>query len=204
MNFDVTRLRRADRIVGVSAIAFLIVLFGFKWFGFSSNIHYLGGDSLNGWHSFTNSRWIWLITILAGLGSIALVGMNRTLRGPLQPGVIVAGLGALSVLLILYRIVHHPAASASIGALHFSWGIKLGIWLGLIAAAALTYGAYRQMRAEGTSLSDVRGQAERALSGLTTPAPPTPAPERTPGASASPHDPPPAPPDVPAPGDDAA
>ena len=42
---------------------------------------------------------------------------------------------------------------------HFSssYGIKIGIWLGLIAAAALTYGGYLAMREEGASLRDPLG-----------------------------------------------
>jgi hypothetical protein len=201
MSFDISRLRRADQIVGGAAIAFFIVLFFFKWYGVSSNVGAVSGLNINvtrsGWDTFTNSRWIWIITIIVGLGSVVLVAAQRKLELPLQPGVIVAGLGALSTIFILYRIVHHPTASASFGSFHASVGIKLGIWLGLIAAMALTYGGYLQMQAEGTSLADVREQASDAFSGMTTAAagassatsseePPAPA------APASPPIPPPA------------
>ena len=172
MSFDISRLRRADQIVGAAAIAFFIILFFFKWYGVSSNVGAVSGLNINvsrsGWDTFTNSRWIWIITIIVGLGSVVLVAAQRKLELPLQPGVIVAGLGALSTIFILYRIVHHPTASASFGSFHASVGIKLGIWLGLIATMALTYGGYRQMQAEGTSLADVREQASDAFSGMTT------------------------------------
>jgi hypothetical protein len=46
-------------------------------------------------------------------------------------------------------------------------GIKIGIWLGLIAAAAIAYRGYLGMQDEGTSLADVREQASGALSGFT-------------------------------------
>lgn len=195
MSFDISRLRRADQIVGGAAIAFFIVLFFFKWYGVSSNLGAVSGLNINvsrsGWDTFTNSRWIWIITIIVGLGSVVLVATQRKLELPLQPGVIVAGLGALSTIFILYRIVHHPTASASFGSFHASVGIKLGIWLGLIAAMALTYGGYLQMQEEGTSLADVRGQASDAFSGMTTAAagassaasseePPAPAPPSSP------------------------
>jgi hypothetical protein len=172
MSFDISRLRRADQIVGAAAIAFFIILFFFKWYGVSSNVSAVSGLNINvsrsGWDTFTNSRWIWIITIIVGLGSVVLVATQRKLELPLQPGVIVAGLGALSTIFILYRIVHHPTASASFGSFHASVGIKLGIWLGLIAAMALTYGGYLQMQEEGTSLADVREQASDAFSGMTT------------------------------------
>lgn len=72
MNFDISRLRRSERIVGAAAVAFFISLFLFKWLGASVNSS-LGGvnlsNSVNGWHSFSNSRWIWLITILLAQSS---------------------------------------------------------------------------------------------------------------------------------------
>jgi hypothetical protein len=97
------------------------------------------------------------------------VGQQK-LELPVKPSVIVAGLGALSTLLILYRVIHHPSGgtSGTIAGVHYSssYGIKIGIWLGLIAAAAITYGGYLAMQSEGTSLSDVREQASEAFSGL--------------------------------------
>lgn len=172
MSFDINRLRRADQIVAGGGIAFFVFLFFFHWYGVSSNVGTVTGLNLNvsksGWDTFTNSRWIWILTIVVALGSVVLVAAQRKLELPLQPSVIVAGLGALSTVFILYRIVHHPTASASFGSFHASVGIKLGIWLGLLAALAITYGGYLQMQEEGTSLADVREQASDAFSGMTT------------------------------------
>jgi hypothetical protein len=174
MGFDLSRLRRSDQIVGGGAIALFIFLFFFKWFGASASSSVGGisiGGSLNGWHSFTNSRWIWLITIIVALGAVALRAGQRELSLPVEPSAIIAGLGALSTLLILYRIIHHPSGGSSggVGLTHFSYsyGIKIGIWLGLIAAAAITYGGYLGMQAEGTSLGDAQDQTGRSVGGDT-------------------------------------
>jgi hypothetical protein len=170
MSFDISRLRRSDQIVGGGAIALFIFLFLFKWYGYSSNAPSIAGVnvsssySIDGWHAFQNSRWIWIITIIVALGAVAIASGALELKSPVQLGVLVAGLGALSTLTILYRIVHHPTASASFGSFHASVGIKIGIWLGLIAAAAITYGGYLAMQDEGTSLADVRDQASQAVS----------------------------------------
>lgn len=170
MNFDISRLRRSDQIIGASAIAFFIFLFFFKWYGVSSNVSSFAGVNVNvsksGWSVFTNSRWIWLITIIVAIGAVAVVAGQVKLETPVKPSVLVAGLGALSTLLIFYRIVHHPTASASVGNFHAQAGIKIGIWLGLIAAAGITYGGYLAMSDEGTSLADVREQASGAIGGL--------------------------------------
>jgi hypothetical protein len=217
MSFDISRLRRADQIVGGGAIALFIFLFFFKWYGFSTNAPSIGGVnvsgsiSYSGWHTFTNSRWVWIITIIVALGAVAIRAGLLKLELPLQPGVLVAGLGALSTLLILYRILDHPSASASFGGVHTSVGIKIGIWLGLIAAGALTYGGYLSMQDEGTSLADVREQASQAASSVaasmsspsegsaSAAAPASEAPTAPPVSDAPASPPPPAAPPIPPP-----
>jgi hypothetical protein len=152
MDLDMSRLRRAEQIIAGGAVAFFIFLFFFNWYGVSTNASSIAGVNLNisksGWDTFTNSRWIWLITIIVALASVVLVATQRKLELPVQPAMIVAALGALSTILILYRIIHHPTASASFGSFHASAGIKIGIWLGLIASAAITYGGYLAMQAQ--------------------------------------------------------
>jgi hypothetical protein len=188
MDFDISRLRRSDQIIGGSAIAFFIFLFFFKWYGVSSNVSSIAGVNVNisksGWSVFTNSRWIWLITIIVAIGAVVVVAARLKLETPVKPSVLVAGLGALSTLLILYRIIHHPTASASIGNFHASAGIKIGIWLGLIAAAGVTYGGYLAMQDEGTSLADVREQASGAVDSFRS-TPSTPSSDPSPGAGSS-------------------
>jgi hypothetical protein len=173
MNFDISRLRRSDQIIGVSAILFFVFLFIFKWYGVSSSSSVSGvsfSSSANGWNTFHNSRWLWIITIIVALGAVAVSAGLLNLKSPVQLGVLVTGLGALSAIFILYRIFDHPSAGASgtIAGVHYSAsaGIKIGIWLGLIAAVGLTYGGYLAMQDEGTSLADVREQASGAFSGL--------------------------------------
>jgi hypothetical protein len=169
MSFDISRLRRADQIVGGGAIAFFIFLFFFKWYGVSFGGSLPGGvvgsasSSATGWDAFTSSRWIWLITIIVALGAVLIAAGTLKFESPVQLSVLVAGLGALSTAFIIYRIVHHPTASVP----GFHAGIKIGIWLGLIAAVAITYGGYLAMQDEGTSLSDVRDQASHAVSSAT-------------------------------------
>jgi hypothetical protein len=173
MSFDISRLRRAEEIVGGGAIALFIFMFFFKWFGGSVSGALPTGDvsaassSSTGWQTFTNSRWIWLITIIVAIGSVVIVAGGQKLELPVQPGAIVAGLGAFSTLLILYRIFHHPSASASFGSFHASYGIKIGIWLGLIASSAITYGGYLQMQQESALPSASREPEADAFGGMT-------------------------------------
>jgi hypothetical protein len=185
MGFDFSRLRHADRVIGASAIALFIFMFFFDWYGYSSNATTISGVSVggtsasfSGWHTFTNSRWIWLITIIVALVAVAAAAGMFNLDSPVSLEAVVTGLGGLSTLLIFYRIVHHPTASASIGSFHASVGIKVGIWLGLVAAIGITYGGYLAMRAQDSapglasepSDTDLGGPAP-AQTPVSTPAP---------------------------------
>ena len=162
MSFEVSRLRRSDWMVGGGAIAFFIFLFFFNWYGGSYKGNTPAGgtfsasSSASGWDTFTNSRWIWLITILVSLATVAMVATQRKLDLPVRLSTIVLALGALSTVLILYRIIHHPSGGASFGEASVSYGIKIGIWLGLIAAAVIAYGGYLMM-GDGDSSPALRG-----------------------------------------------
>jgi hypothetical protein len=159
MSFEVSRLRTADRIVAVGAIGLFVFMFFFSWLGASvsgGGIALPGASlrfnsSFTGWEAFTVSRWVWLATILVALGMVALIATQREVNSPVSPSAAVAGLGGLSTLLILYRIVHHPHGGVSNGFVHVSWGIEIGIWLGLVAALAIAYGGYRAMQREGVA-----------------------------------------------------
>lgn len=96
MNFDLTRLRRSDQIIGGGAIALFIFMFFFKWYGISSNVPSVAGFNINvsksGWDTFTNSRWVWLITIIVALAAVVLAAMQRKLELPVPASAIVAAL----------------------------------------------------------------------------------------------------------------
>jgi hypothetical protein len=163
MNFDIAHLRRPDRIIGAGGVLLFVFLFFFKWFAVSTNASSIGGVNLNanfsynGWHTFSDSRWIWLITILVALAAVAVRVGKVELPSRVRPGVVVAGLGTLSTALIVFRILHHPTFSSSFAGVHTSVGIKVGIWLGLIAAVAIAYGGSLAMQEEAVSVADVSG-----------------------------------------------
>jgi hypothetical protein len=154
MRLDAARARLPERLEAGGAIALLVFLFFLHWYGGSitgllSDSHISGGTiEATGWEAFTSSRWIWLGTIVFALGGALAGAVAYRLEGPVQIGAVVFGLGALSSVLIVYRIVYHPGANASGHGIHIAYGIKFGIWLGLLAALAIALGGYMQMRAE--------------------------------------------------------
>ena len=169
MSFEVSRLRSGDRMIAAGAIALFIFMFFFKWFGidvpaivsaFVAASHV--STSANAWHTLEAIRWLLFITVLVSLAWVALRGLGRKLELPISLTTIIAGLGALCTLLVLYRvIISHPFPHAQ---------VKIGAWLGLISCALIAYGGYRSMSEEGTTLADVREQARASFDSVTTPA----------------------------------
>jgi hypothetical protein len=143
-------LSAARRIVAVGAIALAVFMFFFDWYGGSVTGLPLGAHvsgatvSTTGWQTFTVSRWIWLLTILVALGSVVALSRGYEDDGPLPLSALVAALGTLASVLIVIRILHHPGPSVSGTSVHVSYGIKTGIWLGLVAAPAIALGGYVQ------------------------------------------------------------
>jgi hypothetical protein len=97
---------------------------------------------------------------------------------PIATSALAAGLGGLAVLLILFRIISPPDGGA--GDL-VDIGRGIGVFLGLIAAAGITYGGWLAMQEEGTSFS---GPADRLGGGDAPPPPPPPPPPSSTGPAA--------------------
>ncbi len=196
MNID--KLSKGEKTAAASAILLFIFMF-FDWFGvkvsgvpgFSGNVAGSGGSA---WDALDVIPIFLMLAIVAAVGVAVVRLTDADLEPPVSLNTIVTALGGLAVLLILYRIVF-PPDFASFGGVTVDATRKLGIFLGLIAAAGIAYGGYIAMREEGASFGDT---ADR-LSGGSGPSggsPPPPPPasgnEPPPPSQAPPPPPPPA------------
>ena len=117
---------------------------------------------------------------------------------PVAGSALVAGLGILCVLLILYRIIDPPGEGDIPDGFDISIAREIGVFLGLIAAVGIAYGGYLGMQEEGTSFGDQADRLQNRDAGTTTggaPPPPPPAseggdPPRDAGGTGSPPPPP--------------
>jgi hypothetical protein len=191
-SMDFTRLTQGEKIAGVSGVALILIMFIFSWYGVE-----VGGESVpdsgaNAWESFSFIDVILFITAAAAIG-LALISASQTEVGlPVAASAVVAGLGVLSVLLVLYRIIDTPGdVSTASALLQVDVGVtrEIGVWLGLIAAVGVAYGGYQAMQEEGTSFGEeadrFRGPDESP--GAAPPPPPSSAP---PPPSSAPPPPP--------------
>ena len=151
------RLSTGEKISAGSAILLFVVMF-FDWFGvevsgvpgFGGTINGSGGSA---WDALDVIPLFLMLAIVCALAVAVVRLTDADLELSISLNAIVAAVGALACLLILYRIVF-PPDFGSFGGVSVDATLKLGIFLGLIAAAGIAYGGYSAMRAEGLTFDD--------------------------------------------------
>lgn len=189
---DADKLSTGEKVAAVSGILLFIFMF-FDWFGvevsgaggFSGSVPGAGGSA---WDALDFIPIVLLIAVVAAVGVAVLRLTDSTWEPPVSMNAVVAALGGLSVLLILFRIID-PPSFGSFGGVSVDGTLDFGIFLGLIAAVGIAYGGYLAMKEEGTSFGDT---ADRLSGG--TGAEPSGGPPPPPPPSSPPPPPPPPPP----------
>jgi hypothetical protein len=145
-------------IAAVSAVLLFIVMF-FGWFGVdvpddaAGFVAAAGVDTTaNAWQAFTWIDLIMLVTILVAIGGAVMTASSQSINTPVAISALTTVLGGLSLLLVLFRIIDPPGPD----------GItrEIGLWLGLILTAGITYGGFTAMQEEGTSFSGERDRVQ--------------------------------------------
>jgi hypothetical protein len=172
VDFDPSRLRRGEVIVGAGAVALLASMLALKWYGLSSELSPTASSlglptSVNGWHGLTQLRWLMLVAVVCGL---ALFYTQATRRAPAVPAslsVIVTVIGLVTSLALLYRVViNEPGPDSVIEQ-------KAGAFVGLASAIAIFVGGFLSMREEGVAEADAPREIEVVTLDHSSPGPPT-------------------------------
>jgi hypothetical protein len=196
---EVDKLNTGEKVSAVSAILLFVFMF-FDWFGvkisgvpgFSGDVSGSGGGSA--WDALDVIPIFLMLAIVVALGVAVIRLTDADLEPPVSLNAIVAALGGLAVLLILYRIVS-PPDFGSFGGVSVDATLKFGIFLGLIAAAGIAYGGYSAMREEGQTFGDAADRLSGGGGGGQPPAGgPPPSQQPPPPPPPSPQQPPPPPP----------
>lgn len=148
---DPSRLRSGELVAGTGGLVLLASMFLLPWFGLPGTLEPTAltlrtvRTSLNGWHSLTSLRWLILLSILAALVLVFVQATNEAPAIPVTMSVVVAILGSLTALALVYRVlIDVPGAGSMIER-------KAGGFIGLVAAGAIAYGGYLSMRQEGAA-----------------------------------------------------
>jgi hypothetical protein len=142
----VTRVRLGELVSAAGALLLLVVMFVTEWYGVAgvpdpSAARPAVSTAENGWNGLTTTRWVLLITILVAVGSVFLHASQREHGTKTETGGLVAALGALSSVLLVYRVlIVLPAGTKVIDQ-------KLGAFVGLVCALGIAWGGYESMAA---------------------------------------------------------
>jgi hypothetical protein len=137
---DTSRLTTGDLIAGVGGVVLLISLF-LPWYGVSVDIADVSvSESASGWEVL---GFIDILLFLISVSAIAIVAAKAAgaLPDDIPAPVVLLGLGALAVLLVIYRIIDIPTEGDVPDQVELSR--KVGIFIALIGAAAVAYGGWR-------------------------------------------------------------
>jgi hypothetical protein len=198
---EADRLSTGEKLAAVSALLLFVFMF-FDWFGvevsgvpgFGGEVSGAGGSA---WDALDVIPIFLMLAIVAAIGVAVIRLTDADLELPISLNAIVAALGGLAVLLILYRIIDQPGGGGDFSGVEVDVTLKVGIFLAFAAAVGIAYGGYRAMQEEGMSFGDVGDQlsstGDRPGAGGTPP-PPPPAGQQPPPPPATGQQPPPPPP----------
>jgi hypothetical protein len=171
---EVDRLRRGELIAGISGVVLIIVMF-LGWWGapgvegidIEGIAEAAGVDTTaNAWELADFMDIIWFLTGLVAIGLALATAMARTVSLPVAASALTAGLGILSTILILYRIIDPP----------YEADREFWVFVGLIAAAGIAYGGWLSMQEEGTTFAGEADRLQDRVGGPDEPGPPPPPP----------------------------
>jgi hypothetical protein len=170
-------LRTGERIAGIAGVALLIIMF-LNWWGAPEieieGLGTVGGTgTANAWEAADVLDILWALAAISGIALALMAATSSQVNMPVAMSAITAGLGGLATLFILYRIIDPP----------FDADREYGVFLGLVAAAGITYGGWVAMQEEGTTFS---AQADRLTDRDDAPPPPPPPPAAPPPSSGGP------------------
>ena len=179
---DSSRLRTGEIVAGIGGVALFVFLF-FDWFGGGAEVSgsvlngtaILSHPGISGWDSLVDlPGFLIILSGVAGIALAYLAAAGQRVNIPVRRGAITSLLGVLAVLLILWRMF---AGSPT---------LKIGVFLGLGAAIAITAGALMALGEDGFQpLVAVAGGRTRAAAASAPTATPTPPPAAAPVKSGS-------------------
>ena len=139
------RIRVGALVSATSALVLLVIMFATEWYGVAgvpdpSAVRPAVSTAENGWHGLTVTRWVLLATIVASIGAVVLHASQREHGNKTDTSLIVAALGTVSAVLLIWRVlIDLPAGNRVIDQ-------KLGAFLGLLCALGIAWGGYEAIR----------------------------------------------------------
>ena len=138
----------------VSALALLPIMFLLDWYGVVGLPLRARRSGIttaeNAWRVLTDLRWLMLLAIVAGVGSVLLHVSQRSHGAKTDTSLVVTAIGTVTALLVGYRVLIDLPNSRSVV------DVKIGAYLGLLCTIGIAIGGYESIR-------QVRERADRVV-----------------------------------------
>ena len=162
-------IRVGELVSAACALLLIMDLFATEWYGVAavpdpSAARPAISTAENGWEGLTIVRWVLLAAIVAALGTVVLHFSQRRHGTKTDTGLVVAGVGSLAAVLIVYRVLIELPSPAKV------IDQKLGAVLGVLLALGLAWGGLESLR-EQRSRSGGGGRSRRRSPPLAAPLP---------------------------------
>jgi hypothetical protein len=146
---DLGRLSRGEAIAAASGLVLLVVMF-LPWFSEKAPVEIPGLPTRditqathNAWQSLGAIDLLLLLVVALVVGAALAHAAGLGPSDPaLPPALFVTAAGLLAVLVILYRLLDPPGSTLDPSIGQVDVGRRLGILLGLLAAAGISLGGY--------------------------------------------------------------
>jgi hypothetical protein len=133
------RIQTGEIISALSALALLPIMFVLEWYGTvglprsrRSGIE----TAVNAWQELAFTRWLMLLAALVALGSVVLHATQKSHGSKTNTSLLVAGIGSVTAVVLGYQVlINLPHRSSVVD-------IKIGAFLGLLAALGIALGGY--------------------------------------------------------------
>jgi len=165
---DLSRVSFGETVAAAGGLGLFLAML-LPWYGGEETVELPGrevtsplAESFSAWEAFSLIDLLLFVVVLLAVGMAlarAAAAMPRDLPAP--PGLIVAAAGTLAVLLVLFRLLDAPGLELEVATGRVSVGRRVGIFLGLIACAAIVYGGYAAV-AERSRAAASRGETPPA------------------------------------------
>jgi hypothetical protein len=136
-------LGRGELVSATCALLLLVCMLAFAWYGVDGIPGSAARSRIvwdeNGWQALAVVRWAMLTAIVASLSAVLLHISQRSHGARTRTGPVVASLGAVTALLLIYRVLIDPPASTQVV------DQKLGAVLAVVVALGIAAGGWRSL-----------------------------------------------------------
>jgi hypothetical protein len=123
-------LRSGELVGAIGGLGLLVAGF-LPWYS-------AGGVDATAWQAFSATDLILAAAAVVGMSVAACVLLRISVSYPVAGSSVATGLGAVTVVLIVIRMIDPPGAGDP--------SVEIGAWVGLVSAIAVTAGGYLGMQ----------------------------------------------------------